>query len=191
MWASERRRALISCTGALVIALAAAGCGEEGGDGEIPKDTSDEMLSLVGEIEQATADEECETAESSTTSLMQEVQTLPGGQTKSTLVEMVENLDRNLENECTETGTTDEDVETKPETTDTVETETTPVAPTTSTTTTTSVPEEDDTDEPAPPEEQPPGNGGGGSQNQGPPAVPPGQSGTGDGGIGAEDRGPG
>jgi hypothetical protein len=177
------RPRLLAAAGALAILV--AGCGGEGGDGSIPQDTGDEMVAMVEEIRTATDEQDCDTAQTVTTDLRNEADTLEGGETKTALIEMIENLDRNLDEECTERGTSDEEVDPKPE----EEEETTPIAPTTTTTavptttTTTPVPEEEE--EPETPE-QPPGEG------QGPPATPPGQSGGSgapDGGIGAEERG--
>ena len=184
MSASRTLRGLPGLAVPLVILL--AGCGGGGGDGSIPQDTGDEMVSLVDQIRTATDNEECDTAKSTTTELMNEVRTLDGGETQDTLVEMVESLDRNLDDECTETGTTDEEVKPKPEETEPIETTTTAVEPTTTTPTTT-VPEEEE--EPQVPEApHPPDEGGGNSQS--PPATPPGQSGGGPpaGGVEAEER---
>ena len=185
MWASSPRRRAAVLAAPLAILLAGCG-GDDGGDGSIPQDTSDEMVSLVDEIRTATDNEECDTAKSSTTDLMNEVRTLDRGKTQDTLVEMVEQLDRNLDDECTETGTTDEEVKPKPEEeTEPIETTTTTaVEPTTTTTPETTVPEEEEETTP----EQPPEEGGGGSH--GPPVTPPGQSGGGPpaGGVEAEER---
>ena len=179
----SRGRPLLALGGTLVIAL--AGCGG-GGDGSIPQDTGDEMASLVDEIRTATDDADCDTAQTLTTDLRNEADTLEGGETKTTLIEMVENLDRNLDEECTDRGTSDEEVDPKPEEDpEPVEPTTTTAVPTTTTPTTT-VPEEEEPEVP----EQPPGEGGGNSQ--GPPATPPGQEGGGvsqGGGVEAEQRG--
>ncbi len=161
---------MVACL--VAAAVFVAGCGSDDGGAGIPADQADEMKSLAAEIDAATAAQECDVAQASTTELRASVEALPG-ETDPEIVDalnaMVTRIDDQLEEECTDTGTSDE--------TSTTETETTEVAPTTSvpeettTTTTTTPPEEEEPETP----EQPPGEGGG---PNGPPATPPGQGGA-------------
>lgn len=160
-----RRRAILAV--ALAAALGAlAGCGGSGGDGGIPPESADTMLAIADEIQAANDEGDCETAQRATTELRNEVDELGGGETKEALDAMVTRLDENIDEECAESGTTDE---AEPETTTSVPVEPTTTTPTT-TTTTTAPPEDEEPETP----EQPQGEGGG---PNGPPQNPPGGGG--------------
>lgn len=168
--AAMRGRAILAA--AMIAALVAiSGCGGGEGGG-IPQDSADSMLAITGEIEEANANGECDTAQSKTTELRNVVAELEGGETKQALGAMVTRLDENIDVECGEEGTTDDEVEPEQEPEPEVPVEPAPV-PEEEPTEPAPVPEEEE--EPAPPE-QPPGEGGG---PQGPPETPPGQSGGG------------
>jgi hypothetical protein len=159
---------------ALILAASVAGCGgDDGGGPQIPQEDADAMLATAGQIEAATASEECEEAQAATNELRGQVDAVEGEvdvEIYDALSQMVSRLDEELDAECVDTGptATEEPEESEPVPPPT----TTSAPPETTTTTTTTAPEEDD--EEAPPQ-QPPGEDDG---SQGPPPVsPPGQSG--------------
>jgi hypothetical protein len=162
-------RAIILVAATIAALFAISGCGG-GDDGvtEIPPDAADQMLATTQQIQEASDAENCDEAQSATTDLRGQVDDLEEGKTKQSLSAMVTRLDQNLDNECADTGTTDEAPEPEEEPTTSVPVE--PSTTTSTTETTTSVPEETE------PPEQPPGEGGG---SNGPPQTPPGQDGGG------------
>ena len=163
------RTRLLGLAAALTLAAAVAGCGGDEGGEKIPAEDAQAMLDTASRIEQASASQECDEAQSGTTELRGRVEALPeetDQEIVDALDQMVSRVDEQLDAECADTGTSEPE-----ETTETVAPPTTTSPPTETTTTTTEPPEEDDEEE-AP--VQPPGEGGGG---QGPPVSPPGQSG--------------
>jgi len=166
------RTRLLGLAAALTLAAAVAGCGGDEGGEKIPAEDAQAMLDTASRIEQASASQECDEAQSGTTELRGRVEALPeetDQEIVDALDQMVSRVDEQLDAECADTGTSEPEETT--ETTETVAPPTTTSPPTETTTTTTEPPEEDDEEE-AP--VQPPGEGGGG---QGPPVSPPGQSG--------------
>jgi hypothetical protein len=150
--------------------VAISGCGSGVGDGGIPSDTAESMLSLTQRIDDANANGDCDTAAEATTELRNQVDGLGAGETKEALGAMVTQLDENLDADCAPEGPTGEaDAKPEEETTTSVPVEPETTVPTTTTTETTEPPPEEE-----PPPEQPPNEGGG---PNGPPQTAPGQGG--------------
>ncbi len=187
-------RALITlCAAAWAVAI--AGCGSDGGT--IPSGDSEDMLSLLGGIEENVAAGNCDIAQGQVEQLAGVVDGLPqdvDAEVREGLDQATANLSELASNpeQCEDaSGTTDlGGVEPEPETT-------TPEPETTTTTTTSSSTTTEPEEEPAPEEETDEGDEGtGGGPTETPPGQDgeaPGNSGEGpaSGGIGGEKRGDG